>query len=517
MIPVTTPYLPSREKLEEYIDGIYERKWLTNNGPLVQELTQRLEKHLGVENLLLVSNGTLALQIAYRVLGIHEKFDNQSPQAITTPFSFIATASSLKWEGIDPIFVDINPDTWCIDPKNIESAITSKTRAIVPVHVFGNPCDVESIQTIADHYGIKVVYDAAHAFDVTYKGKSILKYGDASILSLHATKLFHSVEGGVIIFKRKEDFEKAKKLINFGISSPDCIDELGINAKMGEFHAAMGLCVLDEISGVKAKRRKIWESYSQTLSNTIVMQKWSDYAVNNCAYFPIVLSSENDVLNLIQNLAVKDIQLRRYFHPSLESISALGDYKELPISKNISSRVICLPLYSSLNVNEVLPSLRKYLNIFEVFSLRDFPNHLIVEFIYSMDKFFNPPIGKQVSLEEYVEKLKENGYILGVLDNEHNVVGLIGFYANDELNYKAFISYLSIDPHYKGKGLAKLLIRAACGICVEENMKTCGVTTWSGNKSALNLYRKIGFSEINRKQDRNRIAVYLEMALEKFF
>lgn len=513
MIPVTKPYLPSREKLEDYVDGIYERKWLTNNGPLVQELTKRLEKYLGVENLLLVSNGTLALQIAYRTLGVNKVVNGKPAEAITTPFSFIATASSLKWEGINPVFVDIDPETWCLDPNNIESAITPQTRAIIPVHVFGNPCDVEFIQDIADKHDLKIIYDAAHAFDVKYKEQSILKYGDASILSLHATKLFHSIEGGAIIFKRREDLEKAKKLINFGISSPDCIDELGINAKMGEFNAAMGLCVLDEIQNVKEKRRNIWDTYNHTLDKIIVKQKWSDHSINNYAYFPIVLPSEKDVLNLMQDLASENIQVRRYFHPSLESVKVLGDYAELPVSQSISSKVLCLPLYPDLNVKDVLPSLQKYLGQFAIVDLKDLLDEKIVEFVDSMDKFFNPSIGKQVSLDDYIKKLKNQGHILGGLDSDKNITCLIGFYANDQINQKAFISYLSVSPEYQGKGLAKKLIKEVLSICKKKNMKICQVTTWSENKNALSLYRQLGFKALYQKQERGRVTVGLEIPL----
>ena len=245
MIPVTKPYLPSREKLDRYIDGIYERAWLTNNGELVQELTRRLEEYLGVENLLLVANGTLALQIAYRALGVTGR--NEPTEAITTPFTFVATASSLKWEGVEPVFADIDPNTWCLDPTNIEPAITPRTQAIVPVHVFGNACDVDAIDAIAKKHSLKVIYDASHAFGVKYQGESLLKHGDAATLSFHATKLFHTGEGGAIVFKRKEDLERAKKMINFGITGPETVEALGINAKMNELQAAMGLCVLDEM------------------------------------------------------------------------------------------------------------------------------------------------------------------------------------------------------------------------------------------------------------------------------
>ncbi|HBN28622.1 MAG TPA: aminotransferase DegT, partial [Clostridiaceae bacterium] len=239
MINVTKTYLPDRTKLDKYIDKIYSTAWVTNNGQLVKELTTRLEEYLGVQNLLLVTNGTLALQIAYKALGVNG-------QAITTPFSFVATTSSLVWEGIEPIFVDIDPETFCIDPSKIEEAITSETTAIVPVHVFGNACDVEKIENIAQKYGLKTIYDGAHSFGVKYNGESLLSYGDATILSFHATKLFHTIEGGAIIFKNKEDYERAKLMINFGIDGTDSVIELGINAKMNEFQAAMGLCVLDE-------------------------------------------------------------------------------------------------------------------------------------------------------------------------------------------------------------------------------------------------------------------------------
>lgn len=261
MIPVTKPYLPDRKTLDKYLDGIYEREWLTNNGQLVQDLTARLEEYLGVENLLLVANGTLALQIAYRALGVSGFEYQEQPEAITTPFTFIATASSLKWDGVQPVFADIDPNTWCIDPDNIEKAVTSNTKAIVPVHVFGNACDVDAIDEIARRHQLKVIYDASHAFGVKYKGKSLLENGDASTLSFHATKLFHTGEGGAIVFKRKEDLESARKMINFGITGPETIDGIGINAKMNEFQAALGLSVLDEIDENIQGRKKVWENY----------------------------------------------------------------------------------------------------------------------------------------------------------------------------------------------------------------------------------------------------------------
>ena len=352
MIPVTKPYLPSREKLNQYIDGIYERNWLTNNGPLVQELTARLEKHLGVENLLLVSNGTLALQIAYRALSVNAPVHGKSAEAVTTPFSFIATASSLKWEGIQPVFADIDPQTWCVAPENIEAQITERTRSIVPVHVFGNASDVEAIDAIAKRYNLRVIYDASHAFDVNYKGESLLKYGDAATLSLHATKLFHTVEGGAIIFKCREDMERAKKMVNFGISGPDSIEELGINAKMNEFQAAMGLCVLDEIEGNMADRAKIRALYETELNGVVQLQKrYGDLSCNS-AYFPILLETEQKTVDMVNRLKVDGVIARRYFYPSLESVDVLGGESEQPVSSNIAKRVICLPIYSGLSSSD---------------------------------------------------------------------------------------------------------------------------------------------------------------------
>ncbi|RUO80267.1 aminotransferase DegT [Idiomarina tyrosinivorans] len=350
MIPVTKPYLPDREKLDKYIDGIYEREWLTNNGPLVQELTKRLEEYLGVENLMLVSNGTLALQIAYRALGVSTTNRDEKPEAITTPFTFVATASSLKWEGVEPVFADIDSDTWCLDPKNIEKAITPQTKAIVPVHVFGNACEVEAIDEIAKKHDLKVIYDAAHAFGVNYKGESLLQHGDAAILSFHATKLFHTIEGGAIVFKRKEDLETAKRMMSFGITGLDnTIEELGINAKMNEFQAAMGLANLEDIEAIIMTRRQIKELYNRELAGSCILQKECPYITGNGAYVPIVLDNEKELLNLEVSLKSIDIYPRRYFSPSLDSLKIITNSSTQKYSNYIASRILCLPIYVSLS------------------------------------------------------------------------------------------------------------------------------------------------------------------------
>jgi dTDP-4-amino-4,6-dideoxygalactose transaminase len=338
MIPVTKPYLPDRKKVDAYIDSIYETNWLTNNGPLVQKLTQRLADYLGLDAdcLVLVANGSFALHLAYKALEL-------KGDVLTTPFSFIATASTLKWEGLNPVFVDIDKDAWNIDPSLIEQSITPSTSAIVPVHVFGNPCNVEAIQAIADKHNLKTVYDASHCFGATLNGESVLKHGDASTISFHATKLFHAVEGGAIITNTKTLAEKIRKMINFGIDGLDSIGLLGTNAKMSEFHAAVGLAVLDDIEHVQSEREDIWMQYEQILAPKYRLQKWHAKANNNHAYFPLVLESEQAVLEVIANLAENGVQARRYFYPSLDRVELFDCENLCKVSYDIASRIVCLP------------------------------------------------------------------------------------------------------------------------------------------------------------------------------
>ncbi len=348
MINVTKTYLPNKEKLISCIDKIYESNWLTNNGPLLQELELRLKEYLGIENILLVSNGTLALQIAYKVL-------NLKGDILTTPFSFVATTSSQVWEGLNPVFVDIDPNTYTMDYRKIEESITENTSAIVPVHVFGNSCNIEEIQKIADKHNLKVIYDAAHAFAVKYKDKNILNYGDISILSLHSTKLYHTIEGGAMVFKNKEDYERAKLLINFGINGPDSIVDIGINTKMNEFQAAMGLCVLDDVNDLISKREKVYETYMEYIGNNnkIFMQKKNTDSTRNYAYFPVLFPSEKDLLKVRKALNANEIYPRRYFYPSLDSLFYIKGNQHMLISNDISSRILCLPMYDALTREEV--------------------------------------------------------------------------------------------------------------------------------------------------------------------
>jgi len=341
MINVTKVYLPNKEKYKQYVDEIYENGWITNYGPLVKKLEKRLADFLDVKNVVLVSNGTAALEIAYRTLEL-------KGEVITTPFSFVATTSSLVTNGIKPIFVDIDENTLNINPKNIEEAITINTSAIVPVHVFGNPCDVEAIDKIAKENGLKVVYDAAHAFGVNYKGESVLNYGDISTLSFHATKLFHTIEGGALIINDDHLVDKARHLINFGIENKELITSLGTNAKMNEFEAAMGLCVLDDIENIMKKRRVIDTRYRSELENIVKYQDVGLDISKNYSYFPVIFKTEKEMRRAEKNLNGNNIFPRRYFYPSLDTLSYIEPKQYMRKSRNISKRILCLPLYFEL-------------------------------------------------------------------------------------------------------------------------------------------------------------------------
>lgn len=357
MIPVTKPYLPPLVEYQEYLQGIWEREFLTNNGPLVQELEVKLKDYLEVKNLLYLSNGTIALQIAIKALRLEGEI-------ITTPFSYVATTSSIVWEGCEPVFVDIDPETLNMNPALIEDSIAEQTTGILATHVFGNPCDIEAIQAIADKYDLKVIYDAAHCFGTTYKGRSVFEFGDVSTSSFHATKLFHTVEGGAV-FTNNEDLNyRMSKMRNFGHDGFEKFDGVGINGKNSEFHAAMGLCNLVYIDTILDIRRKQCLLYDELLKNTPVqsinIQKDSKW---NYAYYPVIFENENVTLKIKEALEEKNIFPRRYFYPSLDTMDYVKS-KEVKVSKDISKRILCLPLYYELKVNnqiQLCSIINKYL------------------------------------------------------------------------------------------------------------------------------------------------------------
>ena len=346
-INVTKSMLPDRRRFDEYVDRIFESGWLTNRGALVRELEQRLEAYLRVKNLILVSNGTLALQVAYKLL-------NLTGEVITTPFTFIATASSLAWNGLDIVFSDIDPHTFNLDPAKIEEKITSHTSAIVPVHVFGNPCEVEMIQGIAEKHHLKVIYDAAHAFGTTYKSKSVLEWGDVSTLSFHATKIFHTIEGGALIIRDDVLYEQARKMINFGITGPESIECLGVNTRMNEFQAAMGLTLLDQMEKVNQKREYLYKLYNSLLGDRLSGPQWNSHASNNHHYYPVLFESEDALKRAERSLQERNIFPRRYFYPSLDELDFLNAKSGvMKISRDISHRILCLPFFEGLTVDDV--------------------------------------------------------------------------------------------------------------------------------------------------------------------
>jgi dTDP-4-amino-4,6-dideoxygalactose transaminase len=347
MIPVTKPFLPPQEEYQRLVDGIWKRQWLTNMGPLASELEMNLKEKLKLNHLLYVTNGTVALQMGIKALGI-------TGEIITTPFSFVATTSCIVWEGCTPVFVDIDEKSLNIDPSKIENAITDKTQAILATHVYGNPCDVETIEKIAKKHNLKVIYDGAHAFGVEVNGKSIFEYGDISICSLHATKLYHSVEGGLIITKDADLLKKLAYIRNFGISGFDTFAELGINCKNSEFHAAMGLVNLKYIKDIHDQRKELTERYNDKLKTLKAYRpNWHAESNENYAYYPLVLESEELLLKIKSVLDGSEIFTRRYFYPSLACTLPYLEPRCFEVTDAVSKRVLCLPLYYDLTLEEV--------------------------------------------------------------------------------------------------------------------------------------------------------------------
>jgi len=355
-ITVTRPFLPPLEEFIPYLKQIWDNKWLTNNGPLHQQLEKELADYLGVKYISLFSNGTLALISALQALNI-------TGEVITTPFSFVATTHSLWWNKITPVFVDIEPDYLNLDTAKIEAAITSRTTAIMPVHVYGNPCKMEEIQVIADKYGLKVIYDAAHAFGVKKDGVSILNCGDLSVLSFHATKVFSTIEGGAIICHSEEMKHHIDNLKNFGFRDETVVEEPGINAKLNEIQAAYGLLQLKYIDGFIAKRKSITELYHRLLKDVPGIRFLPDMiGVTHCySYFPIIVDEEKYGISrddLYDKLKENNIFARRYFYPLISSFEPYRELssatlENLKIANKVSEQVLCLPIYVELNFEDV--------------------------------------------------------------------------------------------------------------------------------------------------------------------
>ena len=346
MIPVTKPFLPPAEEYKQYVDSIWERNWLTNNGPLVNEFELQSKLYLGLQHMLFLANGTIALQIAIKVMDL-------KGEIITTPFSYVATTSSIVWEGCTPVFVDIDPFTLNIDPARIEAAITPQTSAILATHVYGNPCDIDAIAAIAEKHRLKVIYDGAHCFGTRYKNKSVFEYGDISTASFHATKLFHSIEGGAVFTNDANLLRLMSFLRNFGHSGDDDFTGAGINGKNSEFHAAMGLCNLKYIDRILKARVEASRLYDDKLSTLDVQRP----AINpkcewNHSYYPILFKSEEQLLRSLKELNDSWIYPRRYFYPSLSQLHYV-EPQETPVADDISKRIMCLPLYHGIREEDI--------------------------------------------------------------------------------------------------------------------------------------------------------------------
>lgn len=351
---VTQPYMPPLEEFIPYLKEIWGNKWLTNNGPFHQQLEAALCEYLGVKHLSLFSNGTLALITALQALRV-------TGEVITTPFSFVATTHSLHWNGIKPVFVDIDPQTFTLDPVKIEAAITPQTTAIMPVHVYGNPCAVDEIQRISDTYGLRVIYDAAHCFGVRLAEKTVLEFGDMSVLSFHATKVFNTFEGGAIVCKDDKTKQRIDFLKNFGFADEVTVVAPGINAKMNEVQAAFGLLQLKHMNDVLAARRLVDLRYRAALSSIpgLHLHEIAEGITQNYSYFPVLIGPDFPISRdgLYEKLRESGIFARRYFYPLISEFPAYrglpsAKRENLPVATRIAEQVLCLPIYPSLGEDE---------------------------------------------------------------------------------------------------------------------------------------------------------------------
>lgn len=359
-ILVTRPYLPSLAQYKEGLEEIWSNQWLTNNGPVLQRFHDEIASFLDISenNMSLFNNGTLALEIIFHAMGL------SGGEVITTPFTFVATAHAIKRIGGTPVFADIDPETLCLSPESVEKKITSRTKAIVPVHVYGHPCDVEGFQRLGEKYGIPIIYDSAHAFGVKINGKTIAEWGDANMFSFHSTKLFHSIEGGLLTYKDSAIKEQVDNLRNFAIKSDvECVD-VGTNAKMNEFQALMGSLVLKEMPNIIEKRKQIYSTYEKAFSNsndvTLLPTPSSMYGLNiehNWAYCPILFKDFETREIVFEKLKECNVFARRYFYPLLTDFAPyIYAQNTCPIAEDIAKRVLTIPTYQTLSnfeINEI--------------------------------------------------------------------------------------------------------------------------------------------------------------------
>jgi dTDP-4-amino-4,6-dideoxygalactose transaminase len=345
MIPVTKPFFPSLDEYVAQLRDVWEAGWLTNQGPKVRALEAELSTRFDA-GVALVANGTLAIQLCLKAL------DLRGPVA-TTPFSFVATTSSLVWEHCDPLFVDIDPDTMNLSPAALDALDDDRVTGILATHVYGVPCDVDAIGAIAGRRGWRTVYDAAHAIGTTWRGVPVMGAGDASAASFHATKLFHTAEGGAVITRNDEILERVRRLRSFGEQRKGEFVEAGLNAKLSEVNAALGLAVLPHLDGLITRRREQHRRYRDHLEGQVRFQSVPEGCEHNCAYLPVVLESESAVLRVVDVLAAAEVEARRYFYPSLSTLRWVAKGRPTPVADDIARRVVCLPLHHTLTTADI--------------------------------------------------------------------------------------------------------------------------------------------------------------------
>lgn len=344
MIPTTRPYLPPVEEYEKLVRDIWQRHWLTNHGVLVRRFEAEIAEYFGLPYITVVNSGTTGLLLALQSLP-------EGSEIITTPFSYVASTSTISWQGFKPVFADIEPDTLTIDPAKIRDKITSRTAGILATHVFGNPCDIEALELLAKEHGLLLIFDAAHCFGTSYRGKSILHRGDISVLSFHATKVFHTVSGGLIVSKTAEEKEAMDRKRNFGHAGQNKFIGPGINGKMDELQAAMGLLNLPVADELVFRRREQWDRYRTALNHRFELMRPREEVGFNGAYFPVFLPKGLSANEVVESANDEGIELRRYFHPALNKL----DYvmiQNCPVAEDKTGRVLCLPLYHDLSAAE---------------------------------------------------------------------------------------------------------------------------------------------------------------------
>lgn len=349
MIPVTQPFLPPLEEFVDKLRSIWSTRQLTNDGAFVRELEDGIARTVGVRHAVFVSNGTIAIQFALRAVGVRGR-------VVTTPFSYVATTAALVWEGLEPAFADIELESLTIDPSHTDALLAAGASGVLATHVYGNPCDVDALESLGRRYQVPIVYDAAHAFGALFRGRSLCAYGSAATLSFHATKLFHTVEGGAVVTDDDAVAEAVRRLRNFGQSGPDQIEGLGINGKNSEIHAAMGLCLLPRLPDIIRDRTALATCYTAHIADLAPVVRpivWRHGTVPNYSYFPVIFSTEAALLRCMDVLEAADIRARRYFRPSLSLLPYVSHSATTPISDSAADRVLCLPLYPGLGMDSV--------------------------------------------------------------------------------------------------------------------------------------------------------------------